>query len=375
MNAFKKSNVLRISMVLVGLIGMLLSGCQVLNLAEVEDDHPVAAVVTPVERMGFSMNTPIRIRVFDLECHDHADDDERCGLIDEAFKLILDLEERLTVNDVGGEVEFINEMAGIQPVVVKADTFYLIEQAIHYSIYSNGLFNAVIGPLTSIWNISMDGARRPSDDEIAAVLPLLDPTRVVMDAQANTVFLEEVGMRLDLGAIAKGFMADEVAELFTSNGISRATIIIGGEVLAIGGNENGNPFRIGISSPFSEVHGHDLVGVIPAYNQAVVTSGTYNRYLAHQETNMIYHHIFDSRTGFPFDSEIVSITVVADTGLLGEVYTTIIFGMGLDAGMAYVEAHSDIEVMLITRDKGIYLSTGLQNMFELMSDDFEIRTP
>lgn len=355
---------------LFGIMVLVLTGCFGGN------DSP-ATTPSNLEhsRIEISMEVPINIRIFDIECNDSDNDDDRCGLLDEAFELIFDLERRLTVNDVGGEVERINEMAGVESVVVEESTFYLIEQAIYYSIYSDRLFNAVIGPLTRMWNISMDGARRPSDDEIVAVLPLLDPTRVVLDRVASTVFLEEEGMRLDLGAIAKGYMADLVAALLTSNGIDRALLIVGGEVVAIGGRHDGTPFRIGIHAPFPEDHSGDLVGTLPAYNQAVVTSGTYNRYLAHQETRTTYHHIFDSRTGLPFDSDIVSMTVVADTGLLGEVYSTIVFAMGLEEGMAYVEAHPSIEAMFISRDNGIYLSSGLQDEFELILDDeFEMRT-
>lgn len=325
-------------------------------------------------RIEISMDAPIHIRIFDIECDDSEVADDRCGLLDEAFELIFDLERRFTVNDVGGEVERINEMAGIEPVVVTDDTFYLIERAIYYSIYSEGLFNATIGPLTSMWNINMEGARRPSDDEIDAILPLLDPNRVVLDVQASTVFLEEKGMRLDLGAIAKGYMADLVAELFTNNGVDRALLIIGGEVLAIGGRYDGTPFRVGIRTPFPKEHDGNLVGTIPIYNQAVVTSGTYNRYLMHQDSDAIYHHIFDSRTGFPFESDIVSMTIVADTGLLGEVYSTIVFALGIEEGMAYVEAQPSIEAIFISKDNGIYLSSGLQDGFELLLvDEFEIR--
>jgi len=328
-------------------------------------------------RDGMFVFGPVNIRIFDIECTNIFMDD-RCHLLDEAFDLIADMEQRWTVNDIGGEVEKINEMAGIHPVEVGADTFYLIERAIYYSIYSDRLFNAAIGPLTRMWNISMPGARRPSDEEIEAVLPLLDPTRVVLDAEASTVFLEDVGMRLDLGGIAKGFMPDVIAEFFLDNGISRALMIIGGEVVTLGGRYDGTPFRIGIRNPFSDDESPDddyLVGTLPLYNQALLTSGTYSRYLAYQNTQTFYHHIFDSRTGFPFDTDIVSMTIIADTGLLGEVYTTIVFAMGIEAGLAYVEAHPSIEALFISSDNGIYLSTGLQDEFSLLlEDEFEVRT-
>ena len=358
---------------LLGLIMLILTGC------DSSANSPAQFSNQQHSRVEILMGGPIEIRIFDIECTE-AFTDDRCNLLDEAFERIFDMERRWTVNDVGGEVERINEMAGIEPVEVQADTFYLIEQAIYYSIYSDSLFNAAIGPLTSMWNIAMPGTRRPNDEEIEAVLPLLDPTRVVLDAEASTVFLSDMGMRLDLGAIAKGYMADVVAEFFLDNGISRALMIVGGEVVAIGGRYDGTPFNIGIRNPFSDDESpidDYLVGTLPLYNQALVTSGTYSRYLAHQDTQTFYHHIFDSRTGFPFDTDIVSITIIADTGLLGEVYTIIAFAMGTYAGLAYVEAHPNLEGMFISADNGIYLSTGLQDEFSLRSevkDQFEVRT-
>jgi len=356
--------------VLLGLGVLLLTGCS-------ENDSYTQRANLQHSRTEILMGAPVDIRIFDIECAD-AYTDARCRLLDEAFELLFDMEQRWTVNDVGGEVERVNEMAGIRPVEVQADTFYLIEQAIHYSIYSDALFNAAIGPLTSLWNIAMPGARRPSDEEIEAVLSYLDPRHVVLDAEAHTVFLEE-GMRLDLGGIAKGYAADVIATFFLNNDIERALLIVGGEVLAIGGRYDGTPFRIGIRNPFPDDEaGIDdyLVGTLPVYNQALVTSGTYSRYLAYQDTLTFYHHIFDSRTGFPFDTDIVSMTIIADTGLLGEVYTKVVFGMGIEAGLAYVEAHPEIEAMFISADNGVYLSTGLQDQFNLLLEDaFEIRTP
>ena len=331
--------------------------------------------------LTFLMSSPIQITLHDVDCSADASGyaDERCYLLHEAFELIFDMERRWTVNDVGGEVNEINNMAGIAPVTVGADTFYLIEQAVHYSIYSDAAFNVAIGPLTSLWNIAMPGSRRPDNEEIEAVLPLLDPTQIALDAQTSTVFLEEAGMRLDLGGIAKGFMPDVITNFFLEHGIEHAVLIVGGEVVALGGRPNGDPFRIGIQNPFSDDESavdNDLVGVLPLYNQAMITSGTYQRYLAHQESQTFYHHLFDSSTGFPFETDIVSLSIVADTGLLGEVYTKIVFALGIEAGLAYVEAHDGIEALFISEDRGIYLSSGLYEHFDFwLLDEFEIRSP
>jgi len=362
---------------LLGLILLVLTAC---HRDEATSNAPPPARPTNLQhsRTELLMGGPIEVRIADIECSD-AYEDVRCSLVDTAFELIFEMERRFTVNDTGGEVEEINAMAGISPVVVQSDTFYLIEQAIFYSIYSDRLFNATIGPLTSLWNIGMPGSRRPTEAEIEAVLPLLDPKNVILDAEAQTVFLSEPNMRLDLGAIAKGYMADIIAELLLENGVERALLIVGGDVLAIGGRSGGEPLRIGIRNPFfdnDEATDNYLIGTLPAYNQAVVTSGTYNRYFVDHDTQTFYHHIFDSTTGMPFNNDISSISIIADTGLLGEVYSTIIFAMGIEAGLAYVENHPRLEVMFVSADRGIYLSSGLLTEFNLMlTEEFSIRTP
>jgi len=390
------------ALVLMGLLFLTLTGCGNNNGVTVDEDYNVVvedgiseetvpatqaaqredirALNLSYRRTEFLMGGLIEITIFDVICSE-VEREELCDLMDEAFEMIFDMERRWTVNDEGGEVQKINEMAGISPVEVESDTFYLIERAIFYSVYSDSAFNAAIGPLTGLWNIAMPGTRRPDDGEIEEILPLLDPSNVILDAEAQTVFLTEVGMGLDLGGIAKGFMPDLVAELFLENGIDRALLIVGGEVIALGGRSDGTPFRIGVRNPFFDAEGESredeyLVGSLPIYSQAMVTSGTYNRYLAHQETQTFYHHIFDSHTGFPFESDIVSISIIADTGLLGEVYTKIVFAMGVEVGLAYVENHPGLEVLMISQDGGIYISSGLQREFNfLLPDLFEIRTP
>lgn len=312
-------------------------------------------------RTEILMNTPVEIQIFNNGSE---------ALLDEAFNLIADLERRLTVNDVGSEVEDINEAAGISPVVVSADTFYLIEQSIYFSNYSDGTFNATIGPLTKLWNIGFDNAQRPPDTEIVNVLPLLNYANITLNADAQTVFLKEHGMRLDLGGIAKGFIADEVAGLLTDNDVEHALIIVGGDLFALGANTNDEPWRVGIQNP---IPGDEefLIGSIPAINQAVATSGVYERYL--EIDGNIYHHKFDWRTGFPFETDIISISVIAESGLLAEVYSTILFGKTIEAGLAYIESVHNVEALLISDDNGIYLTTGLQNNFVLIAENFEIR--
>ena len=314
-------------------------------------------------RTEILMNTPVEIQIFNNGSNE---------LLDDAFDLVADLERRLTVNDTGSEVEDINEAAGISPIAVSEDTFYLIERSVYFSSYSDGLFNVAIGPLTQLWSIGFDNAQRPDDDEIADILPLLNYLNITLDPNSQTVFLEEKGMRLDLGGIAKGFIADEVSSLLTDHDVDRALIIVGGDIFALGHNDTGDPWRIGIRNPILDPNSEQvLIGSIPAANQAVATSGVYERYI--EVAGNIYHHTLDWQTGFPFETDILSISIVADTGLLAEVYSTVLFGKTIEEGLAYIESIDSIEAILISADKGIYLTTGLQENFVLLAEDFEIR--
>ena len=317
----------------------------------------------PHSRTEILMNTPVEIQIFT-----NGSDE----LLDKAFDLVTDLERRLTVNEVGSEVEDINQAAGISPVAVSEDTFHLIERSIYFSNYSAGRFNVAIGPLTKLWSIGFDNAQRPSDAEIQSVLPLLNYTNITLDADTQTVFLEEQGMRLDLGAIAKGFIADEVAGLLTAHDVERAIIIVGGDLLALGARANGDPWRIGIRNPTPNPNDEEfLIGTIPAINQAVATSGVYGRYL--EIDGVVYHHTLNWRTGFPFETDVLSISVIADTGLLAEIYTTILFGKTIEAGLAYIESLDNVEAVLVSTNNEIYLTTGLRNDFVLIAEEFEIR--
>ena len=141
------------------------------------------------------------------------------------------------------------------------------------------------------------------------------------------------------------------------------------------GRHDGTPFRIGIRTSFPDDHGGDLVGTILAYSQAVVTSGTYNRYLAYQGNRMIYHHVFDSRTGLPFDTDIVNMTIVADTGFILQLYLPWVSRKEwLMLKFILTWWDTSIEAIFISRDNGIYLSSRLQDGFELLLlDEFKIR--
>ncbi|MCL1949672.1 MAG: FAD:protein FMN transferase [Turicibacter sp.] len=326
---------------------------------------------TRFERQELLMGTAVRVRI-DVEPSSGIDAE---SILDEAFQKIEGLEQLLTVNDeeAPSEILEINRQAGIEPVQVSETAFSLIEEAVRYTQMSNGTFNVAIGPLVKLWNINFEGARRPDDEEIIEALPLLDFNKVILNTGDRTVFLEEPGMRLDLGGIAKGFVADYIASFLQDEGIESALLDMGGDLFLLGSTRQGNPWKVGIQNPHARRNpgASNLVGRIPVINQGVVTSGVYERYV--EVDGVHYHHILDSTTGFPFSTGLVSVTVISDRAVDGEGYTTILFGKGLDGGLEFVESLDNVEAIFITDTDEVVVSSGLVGQFTLTSDEFTLR--
>ena len=293
------------------------------------------------------------------------------NIIAEAFALISNLEDKLSRNKELSEVSGININAGISAVEVSDDTYFIINKSIYYSELSKGFFDITIGPIVSLWGIGTQDAKVPSAAEINSLIGLIDYQKIKLTSSKNMVFLEEKGMEIDLGAIAKGFIADKVYELFKEDGVKGAIINLGGDVRLLGrkpDSSDGKLFRIGIQDPF-EKRGVP-VGIYEGENISIVTSGVYERY--YEEDGIKYHHIFDPKTGYPVDNDIMGISVITQEAIDGDAISTSLFFLGSKEALALAEKLKDIEVIIITKDKKIILSKGIGAKFTLINNDFII---
>lgn len=342
-------------MILVLMGVFILTSCSVDNKNEkksIKEEFTILKV--PYKKEEFLMGTYVRVQIFDNGKED---------ILEKAFDRIKELDKKITVNDPGSEVDEINDQAGIQPVKVSDDVYRLIDDAIYYSEDSDGGFDLTIGPITELWHIGFDDARKPEQSEIDEKLKLVDYKKVVLDENEKTVYLEEKGMKLDLGAIAKGFITDEVVQVLVDNGVTTGIVDLGGNIYALGDSprsEDGN-WKIGIQDP-NEAR-NTIAGSITNKNMSLVTSGIYERNL--EVDGKLYHHLFDGRTGYPSDNEIAGVTIISETSLSGDGLSTGVFSMGVVKGMEYVENRNDIEAIFITKDDSIYLSSGIQDRFVL----------
>ena len=334
------------------LVMLILVGC-----GPKEED--VTLLETPYDTQAFLMGTYVSLRVYDEGKED---------VLDLAVERISELADKITTNEPNSEIDNINKDAGVEAVEISEDVFPLVEAADNYSKITNSGFEYAIGPVTDLWRIGFDDARVPEPAEIEAALPLVDHTKIELNTANHTVFLEEPGMKIDLGAIAKGYIADEVKKLFIENGITTAIIDLGGNVVVMGDSptREGGGFNVGVQDPFDSRGTY--VAALNLKNQSIVTSGVYERYI--EQDGEIYHHLMNPKTGYPFDNELASVTIISDESIDGDALSTVVFGYGLEDGLKYVNDVDNIEAVFITKEKDVYTSAGLAENFSLTNDDY-----
>lgn len=302
------------------------------------------------------MGSPILLKLYS---HNEA-------LAAQVFRLIKQYEDLLTVNRTPSQVMEINHAAGRHPVTVSRPVFELIRCAKAASLVPGSAFNLAIGPLVKRWKIGFKGDSVPPAEEIAALLALTSPAEVRLDEEAGSVFLTRPGMEIDLGAIAKGYIADRVRDYLRKAGETAGLINLGGNVQTLGSPEGG--WTVGLKKPFSK--GQALVGALVVSDKSVVTSGTYERYF--ERDGKRYHHILDPRTGYPLDNELDSVTVISTDSLDGDIWTTLLYGMGVAKGCAALRARPDIEAIFVTRSQEVILSSARHFRFTLLDNTFRL---
>ena len=278
------------------------------------------------------------------------------------YRLPVDL---LTVNRAESQVMDINHAAGRHPVTVSRPVFQLIQCAKAASMVRDSAFNLAIGPLVKLWRIGFHGHSVPDAAEIRARLALTRPQEVILDEATCSVFLQQPGMELDLGAIAKGYIADRVRDYLHKEGTERGLINLGGNIQTLGSPEGG--WSVGLKKPFVS---DALIGAMTVENRSVVTSGTYERFF--EQNGKRYHHILDPRTGYPLDNALDSVTIVSKESIDGDIWTTLMYGMGIEKGCAVLRSRPDIEAIFVTKTKEVVISSMHHFRFTLLDDSYRI---
>jgi FAD:protein FMN transferase len=239
-----------------------------------------------------------------------------------AYQEMERVEALLSSHSMDSEVALINRLAGIGPSRVQLETLELIERAITHANRLDGRFDVTIGPLTERWGFSGEGETTlPTAREIELLRGLVDWRRILVDRADTTVFLQDAGMRLDLGGIAKGYAIDRGVAVLNESGIRHFILNAGGDV-HVSGQKNDGPWRVGVRHPREA---NALIAQFDLTDYSVATSGDYERFKVYGGKR--YHHVLDPLTGYP-GSRCQSVTVLAPTAEAADVLATYLFLKG-----------------------------------------------
>lgn len=311
--------------------------------------------VEKVTKSSYYMDTICDITIYDME---DMSEEAANEAITSAFGLCADLEATISATIEDSDVYKINE-AGGEPVSCDDATIELLKMGMDYGDLSGGKFDITLGQVTDLWDFHGENPAVPSEDAVADALPAVDYQQIQIEG--NTVKLENPKGKINLGGIGKGFIADRAADHLVSLGVTSAIVNFGGNIVTIGDNA-GEPFKIGIKDPNSETG--DIMGAVSVENATVVTSGVYER--CFEQNGKIYHHILDVETGYPVDSDVVSVTLLAPKGYSGvcDALSTTCLIYGVEEGLNLIEGEDNVEAIFIDREGEIHKTSGVDN-FEL----------
>lgn len=280
------------------------------------------------------------------------------ALMTEVISRLKVYEHRFSANDPSSELMAINRNAGIQPVFVQPELYELIKIGKFHSCASGSNLNIAIGPLVQSWRIGFKDAKVPSAKEIEQLLKKTDPQQISLNDQEQTVYLKEKGMLIDLGSLAKGYIADRIISYLKSMGVGSALINLGGNTVGLGPSLNleKQSWKIGIQNP--KLTRKNYLAVLEIANQSVVTSGIYERSLVNE--GKTYHHILDPHTGYPTTTDVASLTILSDQSLDGEIWTTRLYGKTADEIINELNRLSVIDALVVTKDGRMLYSKGMK---------------
>ncbi len=260
-----------------------------------------------------------------------------------AVSRVWEINDRMSAYHEDSEISQISIKAGISPQKVNPDVFALLQRAVAMSKASGGAFDITVRPLTTLWNFS-GGGDFPIEREIRKAKKLVNYRDLILDADEKTAYLSKPKMAIDLGGIAKGYAADEVRRILLENGVRDALINLGGNVVAMGSNpEDGGCWRIGIQNPLSTRGVY--ASVISVSDKTIVTSAVNEQFFVREGKR--YHHLLNPKTGYPADSRLLSVTVIADRSELADALSTSIFVLGIKDGLKLLKKENAEAVFIL----------------------------
>ena len=326
--------------VMILLCTLLLAGC---------GQQSVSADAEPQSIDLFAMDTTMTLTAYG----DHAED-----ALAGAKSEIKRLDALFSISSESGDIYALNRD---HKADFQADSLALLNRALEVSASTDGIFDCTIEPVMEAWGFTTQNYRVPEENALNELLSHVDYRQVQVDG--NTVSIPD-DVQIDLGGIAKGFTSDRMMQVFADSGVTSGIISLGGNVQALGCKPDGSRWRVAVQDPENS---EDNFAVVEIEDEAVITSGGYQRYFEQDGTT--YHHIIDPRTGYPADSGIISSTIISHDGTLADGLSTSLFIMGVDDALDYWRAHSDeFDAILMDENGTVYVTDGIADRCSLLED-------
>ena len=339
---------------------LLFTGCQ--NAA----DTDTAAGKEPISISSIKLNTAVQITIYDSQDKSLLDD---CLALCDKYELIFsrtDEESELyKLNHRISDSAVSNQTTETQPTPyqingttntwhISEDLAALLSEGLSITKESDGAFDIAIAPLTSLWDFTAEDPKVPDDADIQNALPLCSSDGVTINGQ--DIILPSDDIQFDVGAIAKGYIADRLKDFLVKKGVNSAIINLGVNVLCIGSKPDGTPFKVGIQKPFADRN--ETEAVMDITGKSVVSSGIYER--CFKQNGKLYHHILNPKTGYPYDNGLISVTIISDQSVDGDALSTTCFALGLDEGLKFAEKKG-VQAVFITEDYELHYTDGFQD--------------
>lgn len=319
----------------------------------------------PISISSIKLNTAVQITIYDSQDKALLDD---CLALCDKYELIFSrtnekselykLNHRKNVSD--GDFSTDGQTTPY-PVSGTADTWHisedlaaLLSEGLDITRESDGAFDIAIAPLTSLWDFTAEDPEVPDDAAIQKALPLCSSDGVTIDGEDITLPSDDI--QFDVGAIAKGYIADRLKDFLIKKGVKSAIINLGGNVLCIGSKPDGTPFKIGIQKPFADRN--ETEAVMDITGKSVVSSGIYER--CFKQDGKLYHHILNPQTGYPYDNGLISVTIISDQSVDGDALSTTCFALGLEDGLKFAEKKG-VQAVFITEDYELHYTDGFRD--------------
>lgn len=348
------------SVALVAMIVVLIMGFIALNNRNQPKPPVVVQEQEPYTKQSFVMDTIVIQQIYDKDIQKA---EAAAKLVDAELNR---LENKLSLYKENSEISKINNQAGMTEVnkyVPSKETYNLLKKAAEVCELSYGRFDITIAPLVKLWGITSGNENHiiPDDNKIQQALDKVNYKNMILNDSTGSVWLKKPFMAIDLGGVVKGYACDRIKQIYEKNNITSALISVGGNIVSVGKKPDGSDFKIGLRDPFGDAN--DIFAKIVAPGKKISTTGPYERYFIKDDVR--YHHVLDTLTGYPVESDLESVSIISDDGTLGDCMSTTLFIEGTEGIIEQLD-NPEFSIIAVDKYKNVYASDSIKDKVTLI---------